>query len=111
MKKVYDVIWSETSQKDLTEIVEYIAADNPSNAFEIFKGIKQKTSRLHAFPERGRIVPELKDQGIILYRELVVPPWRIIYRISKKTVYVLSVLDSRQNVEDILLKRLIRSKS
>jgi len=111
MKKIYDVIWSETSEKDLTEIVEYIAADSPSNAFEIFKKIKQKVSRLYVFPERGRIVPELKDQGIVLYRELVVPPWRIIYRISKKTVYVLSVLDSRQNLEDILLRRLIRSKS
>jgi len=110
MKKTYDVIWSETSERDLTEIVEYIAADSPSNAFEIFKEIKEKASRLYTFPERGRIVPELKDQGIVLYRELVVPPWRIIYRLSKKTVYVLSVLDSRQNIEDILLKRLIYSK-
>jgi len=110
MKKTYDVIWSETSERDLTEIVEYIAADSPSNAFEIFKEIKEKASRLYTFPERGRIVPELKDQGIVLYRELVVPPWRIIYRLSKKTVYILSVLDSRQNIEDILLKRLIRSK-
>ncbi len=110
MKKIYDVLWSETSEKDLMGIVEYIAADSPPNAFEIFKKIKQKTLRLYTFPDRGRIVPELQDQGIILYRELIVPPWRIIYRISEKAVYVLSVLDSRQNVEDILLKRLISSK-
>jgi hypothetical protein len=41
---------------------------------------------------------------------LIVPPWRIIYRISEMKVYVLSVLDARQNVEDILLKRLIHHK-
>jgi len=110
MRKTYDVIWSETSEKDLVGIVEYIAADSPSNAFEIFKEIKQKATNLYAFPDRGRIVPELKDQGIVLYCELIVPPWRIIYRISKKAVYILSVLDSRQNVEDILLKKLISSK-
>jgi len=110
MKKLYDVIWSEVSEKDLMGIVEYIAADSPSNAFKIFSELKQKVSRLYRFPDRGRIVPELQDQGIILYRELVVPPWRIVYRISEKTVYVLSVFDSRQNVEDLLLKRLIRSK-
>jgi plasmid stabilization system protein ParE len=92
-------------------IVEYIAADSPSNAFEIFKEIKQKATSLYTFPDRGRIVPELKDQGISLYRELIVPPWRIIYRMSEKNVYVLSVLDSRRNVEDILLKRLISLKS
>jgi len=73
MKKIYDVIWSETSEKDLMGIVEYIAADSPSNAFEIFKKIKQKASRLYTFPDRGRIVSELQDQGIILYRELIVP--------------------------------------
>jgi len=111
MKKVYDVIWSETSEKDFMGMVEYIAADSPSNAFGVFKEIKQKASSLYTFPDRGRIVPELQDQGIVLYRELIVPPWRIIYRISKKSVYVLSVLDSRQNVEDILLRRLIRWKS
>jgi plasmid stabilization system protein ParE len=110
MKKIYGVIWSETSEKDLMGIIEYIAADSPTNAFEIFKKIKQKTSSLYTLPDRGRIVPELQDQVIILYRELIVPAWRIIYRISEKTVYVLSVLDSRQNVEDILLKRLIRLK-
>ncbi len=110
MRKKYDVIWSETSEKDLMGIVEYIAADSPSNAFEIFKEIKQKASSLYTFPDRSRIVPELQDQGIFLYRELIVPPWRIIYRISEKAVYVLSVLDSRRNVEDILLRRLISSK-
>ncbi len=110
MKKRYDVIWSETSEKDLTDIVQYIAADSPSTASEIFKEIKNKASRLYTFPGRGRLVPELRDQGIVLYRELIVPPWRIVYRISQKTVYVLSVLDSRQNVEDILLRRLLGSK-
>jgi plasmid stabilization system protein ParE len=110
MRKTYDVIWSETSEKDFVGMVEYIAADSPSNAFEIFKEIKQKATSLYTFPDRGRIVPELKDQGIVLYRELIVPPWRIIYRISEKNVYVLSVLDSRRNVEDILLKRLISLK-
>jgi len=41
MKTLYDVIWSVTSEKDLVGIVEYIAADSSSKAFEIFKEIKQ----------------------------------------------------------------------
>jgi plasmid stabilization system protein ParE len=110
MKKAYEVRWPETSEKDLISIIEYIAQDSPSIAHEKFKEIKGKASCLQSFPDRGRIVPELQEQGIIQYRELVIAPWRIIYRISKNSVYVLSVLDSRQNVEDILLKRLIGSK-
>ena len=110
MKKAYEVAWSEISEKDLINIIEYIARDNPSTAHEKLKEIKEKASRLYSSPGRGRIVPELQEQGIIHYRELIVSPWRIIYRISKNSVYVLSVLDARQNVEDILLKRLISSK-
>jgi plasmid stabilization system protein ParE len=107
MRKVHAVRWSETSENDLKSIIYYIAGDSPSRAHDVFRDIKSKASTLRSFPQRGRIVPELEDQGITQYRELIVAPWRIIYRISEKAVYVLSVLDSRQNVEDILLKRLL----
>ena len=110
MKKTYTVRWSETSERDLKSIVEYIAKDSPSRAYEVLGSVKEKASNLHSFPDRGRIAPELQDQGITQYRELIVAPWRIIYRVSEETVYVLSVLDSRQNVEDILLKRLLDLK-
>jgi addiction module RelE/StbE family toxin len=110
MKKTYEVEWSEISEKDLVAIIEYIADDNPSRAYEIFQEIRRKASNLRSLPEKGRIVPELQEQGITQYRELVIPPWRVIYRISEQKVYVLSVLDSRRNIEDILLKRLISLK-
>jgi len=110
MRPKYDLIWAGVAENDLKEIIEHIAIDSPAEALKIFKKIKQKASSLYTLPERGRIVPELQDQGILFYRELIVRPWRIIYRISEKKVYVLSVLDARQNVEDILLKRLIYRK-
>jgi plasmid stabilization system protein ParE len=108
MTPTYRVHWANVAENDLIGIIEYIAQDNLTNAIKVFETIKKKTSSLSQFPERGRIVPELKDHGIILYRELIVAPWRIIYRISAKKVYVLSVIDSRRNVEDILLNRLIK---
>jgi len=110
MNKKYEVIWSNIAENDLTNIIEYIAVDSTSNAVKIFKNIKKRASNLYHFPERGRIVPELRDHGIFQYRELIIPPWRIMYRISEKNIYVLSVLDSRQNIEDILLKRLVNTK-
>jgi plasmid stabilization system protein ParE len=107
MNKEYGVIWSNGAENDLKNIIEYIAEDNPSIALKTFKGIKQRGSSLYAFPERGRIVPDLRGQGILQYRELVISSWRILYRISESNVYVLSVLDSRRNIEDVLLQRLI----
>jgi toxin ParE1/3/4 len=103
----HKVIWTNVAENDLKEIIEFISIDSPSNALNILKKIKQKASRLFTLPERGRIVPELQDQGVLQYKELIIPPWRLIYRIAERKVYVLSVIDSRRNVEDILLSRFV----
>jgi plasmid stabilization system protein ParE len=110
MNRQYEVVWSIGASKDLEQIIQYIATDNLSNALEILRKIKDKASSPYRLPERGRVVPELQDQGIMKYRELIISPWRLVYRISHKSVYVLSVLDSRRNVEDILLQRLVKDE-
>jgi addiction module RelE/StbE family toxin len=106
----YQIRWAKTAERDLAEIIEYIMQNNPAAADEIFKKIKIKTENLALLSERGRIVPELLSQGISLYREIIIAPWRVMYRIVEKTVFILAVIDSRRNVEDVLLERLIRNK-
>jgi plasmid stabilization system protein ParE len=108
MRKEYEVEWAAAAEQDLADIVEYIALETHGQALQVLERIRQKASHLYALPERGRIVPELNDQGIQIYRELIESPWRIVYRISDPKVYVLAVFDSRRNVEDILLKRFSR---
>ena len=107
MKPKYKVVWANAAESDLKDIIEYISINNPQNALKILKKIKQRASELYALPERGRIVPELQDQGILQYREIVIPPWRLVYRIAERKVFVLSLIDSRRNVEDILFKRFV----
>jgi len=107
MNNKYRIIWSNIAENDLKSIIEYIADENLLDAQKILQNIKEKASSLYLFPNRGRLVPELKDQGILQYREIIHSPWRIIYRISENNVYILSVLDARRNIEDILLKRLL----
>lgn len=111
MSRTYHVKWAAVAQSDLKQIIDHIAVDSPDNALGILKKIREEASSLYTFPDRGRIVPELKDQGIHIYREIIVPPWRIIYRISDTNVIVLSVIDSRRNVEDILLDRFMNSRT
>ena len=110
MNRAYEVVWSNRAVTDFEHMIEYIARDGPSNAIQVFKKIKEKASSLYTFPERGRVVPELQAQGVRQYRDLIIAPWRVVYRISERSVYVLCVLDSRQNIEDILLQRLADSE-
>jgi addiction module RelE/StbE family toxin len=107
--KKYTVYWSKIAQDDLIEIIEYISLDSYNIAEDIFKKIKKQTIKLENFPERGRTVPELDFHNINNYRELIITPWRIIYRIEEHKVYILAVIDSRRNFEDIILKRLMRT--
>ncbi len=111
MKKIYSVFWADVAENDLIGIIDYIAEEDHVAALKIINKIKRRTNSLFPLPARGRIVPELLDQGILDYHELIVSPWRIIYKIEAQKVLVLSVLDSRRNVEDILLRRLIQIRT
>ena len=110
MTQKYEVFWASVASADLLAIIQYIRTDNPLAAADNLRKIKDRVSDLAHFPQTGRIGPELKQQGILQYRELVIPPWRVIYRLAGKIVYVLAVIDSRRNVEDILLDRLTRQQ-
>jgi plasmid stabilization system protein ParE len=108
MKKTFEILWASVAEKDLTGIIEYIATEDPRSAVPVLNRIKGGTAKLDENPKRGHIVPELLKQGISRYREIVIPPWRMIYRVDESIVYVISVIDGRRNVEDILLERLIK---
>jgi len=110
MAKNYKVVWANVAKQDLVEIIQYIKTDSPVAAAGCLKKIKAKAADLNAFPQRGRVVPELHAQGLVQYHELIISPWRVIYRFSEHSVYVLSVIDGRRNVEDVLLNRLVRNK-
>jgi addiction module RelE/StbE family toxin len=105
--KRFGVEWAQPASKDLENIIDYISQDNIDTAITIFEKIKSKCNALNQFPDRGRIVPELKAYGILSYRELIISPWRVICRTSNQKVYVLAVLDSRRSTDDILIERFL----
>ena len=99
---------NKTAKNDLREIIKYISKNNPMNALNVLKRIENRINTLNHFPERGGYVPELLKKNIKDYRQLIVSPWRIIYKIDKNIVNVLIIIDSRRNTQDILLERLIK---
>ncbi len=103
-----DVVWAQIARNDLLDISDHIAQDRPKTALQILAKIEEKVTSLREFPERGRTVPEFEKMGILQYRELIIKPWRVIYRIDLSMVVILSVLNGRRNVEDVLYRRLTR---
>jgi plasmid stabilization system protein ParE len=103
------VSWTRTAYGDLEALIEYMAVDSPAAASRALDRIERKAMTLAAHATRGRIVPELREIGVLHYRELVERPWRLVYRVEADRVLVLAVLDSRRDLQTLLLERLVRS--
>lgn len=102
------VIWATPAAEDLQDIVDFLLEDSASAAEKLLDRIEQTVSKLGTHGKIGRVIPELSKHNITRYREVVVSPWRLFYRTEGKQVYILAVIDGRRNVEDILLRRLVR---
>jgi len=105
--KKYFVKWTAPAREDVNEIIDFISKNNINYAIKILDNIEEDVKNLGVFPERYRIVPELEKYGYLIYREIIVEYWRIIYKIENKYVYIMLVIDGRRNIEDLLLKKLI----
>jgi plasmid stabilization system protein ParE len=108
-KTAFRVLWTETATRDLESLISYIAGEAPINAGTVLGRLQSRAESLTRVPEGGRLVPELLRHGLAIWRELIVKPYRILYRIEGQTVYALAVLYSRRDLEDVLLERLVRT--
>jgi addiction module RelE/StbE family toxin len=108
MNKRFRVIWTESAAKDLEEIVAFISVDSPSKARGVLQRIRKRAQILRSLPNRGRYLPELLESGLRSWRELVIDPYRLIYRIEGNKVFVNAVLDGRRDLRDTLLNILMR---
>jgi plasmid stabilization system protein ParE len=103
------VEWAEVAAGDLAELSAIIAVDSAPDAERMLLRIEARAAALGSSPRRGRVVPELARFGMRTWRELVVRPYRLIYRIEGDTLTVLAVFDGRRDLEDLLLERLTRT--
>ncbi len=111
MSKTYKLKWTSNAKEDLLNIVDYIKQESTQSARKVYEQIRDKAHSSNFFPLRGRVVPELQREGITIYRELIENPWRIMYKIENDTVYIMAIFDARQNVEELLLQKLLRTNT
>jgi toxin ParE1/3/4 len=102
------VLLTNDAARDLNELYDYIAVhDSPRKADYVLEQIEKTFSTLSEFPERGVYPKELLKLGIREYREVFFKPYRIIYRVMDKNVYVLLIVDGRRDMQSLLQRRLL----
>lgn len=104
----YRVSITQDAARDIEDLFVYLSRrESPARAARVLDRIEQRMMRLSDHPERGTVVRELADLGIHDYRELVLKPYRIIYRTMADTVYVMVVSDGRRDMQTLLQRRLM----
>ena len=83
-----EVRWTPQAADDLEAITNFIAADSPHYASLFAIDVLTSVERLATFPRSGRIVPERNDPSV---REIVLGSYRILYRIRRDFVELLTV--------------------
>ncbi len=82
------IVWSPLALERVNDIADYIAETSVEAAKVWLIDIFGAVDRLQEFPESGRVVPEVKQPNI---RELVFKNYRVIYRVERKQVSILTV--------------------
>lgn len=90
-------------------MLDYHKSVNANFTKKLLSAIEGKIINLKSFPEQGRIVPELEEQNIIYYREIIEGNYRIIYAVQDEIIIIHTIIDSRRNLEDLIIKKLMRN--
>ena len=93
------VLWSPQAIRDVESIRAFIAQDSPSYADLEARRIVAAVERLRTFPESGRPVPERQNRAI---REVVISPYRIVYRLRGGLVEIATVFRASRQFPDFI---------
>ena len=77
----------------MSEIEEFIGTDSPKRAETFINYLIERGESISQNPQIGRTVPEIPNPDI---REIVVKKYRIVYRIKKEKIEILTVFEGHR---------------
>jgi len=104
----HEVLITQGAERDLEEIYDHIAEfDSPEKAEHVLSRLLEVAERLATFPDRGPHPKELQALGIREYRQTYFKPYRLIYRVIGKQVFIYLIADGRREMQSLLAGRLL----
>jgi toxin ParE1/3/4 len=85
--------WSQRAARDLVNIGDFIAADDPEAARRWLERLRARTALAAATPLGGRKVPELDRDDV---REIFIRTYRLVCRVLPRQIVVLTVFEGHR---------------
>ena len=110
-EKRYSVEITDSAFGDLDEIREYLVGKGAAEAADaLIDAIIDRAGHLETFPMRGSVPRELEGLARGEIRQIVLPPYRIVYLVTDQLVTVQLVADGRRDMRTLLRNRLLFSQ-
>lgn len=90
------VIWAPLAREQVADAFAFISAERPSAAVRWFERVVESAGSLSVFPDIGRMMPEAGRSEV---RQVLVDPYRLIYRRDPDTVVIIGVFHFHQDVD------------
>jgi toxin ParE1/3/4 len=97
----YQVRLLKVAEEDFTEIISFVASDNPTAANVIANKIEKNLELLSENPNLGRI-PREEEIRNLGYRYLIVQNYIIFYTIEERTIFIHRILHGARNYKTLL---------
>jgi len=106
----FEVLLTDSAVRDLEDIYDYIDKhDDSATAVRVLERLEAAIERLVTDPERGSRSKELLALGIREYRQVFFKPYRVIYRVMGRRIYVYLITDGRRDMQTLLARRLFEA--
>jgi toxin ParE1/3/4 len=107
----HDIIWSKDAGDELAEIISYIKRNTGKiTAEKIYSKIINEVKRVSGNAAGRRVAPLLKRFGITNIHQLNISPWVVFYKVEDNRMKIISIIDGRRNLEEILYEKMINGK-
>lgn len=104
----YKVILTRAAHADLRAIHAYMAeVRSVEAADELLSQLNERVLALRNYPLRGSIPQELEASGTKECRQIVHPPYRLLYSVVDDIVLILMIADGRRDMQALLSQRLL----
>jgi toxin ParE1/3/4 len=91
------LVWSPLADVQVDDAVAYVAADDPAAALAWLERLLERVRSLADYADSGRMVPELQREDV---RELIVPPYRVIYRRTADAVEIAAIRHGARHFDE-----------
>jgi plasmid stabilization system protein ParE len=108
-----EIIWTKHGENAFNDILEYITKNSgPINSNKVYEKVIGEIELLKSERIITRKSPELVTIGIHDIYEININPWKVYYKIlnDNKIISIQQIIDTRRNIEELLVNLVIEKK-